>query len=457
MKSIYTLVALAVAIAIGWSIYRSTMEGAPVEVAEVGYGPIRQFVDEEAKTRLPRTYLITMPYNGRIEAIDLVEGTQVSAGQVVARIVPADLDLELKTAQAAVERLKASIEESDDASVERTGLAQAINYVKSMDLTVEAAEKRVESGQARYEFAKKNLARVRSLAERNLKAEEELNRAEVELVESDVDYQQDILVFRALQAIQAATALLPTSIQQYIGRKDLSTAVLRKELSQAQYELQQVETNTQRGTMESPVDGVVLDRPITNERHLTAGAVLLEIGRLDDLEVESEILTQDVVDVAIGDDVEVYGPAVGKTPARGKVARVYPAGFTKVSSLGVEQQRVNVLVHFLPEDLRRLRQDRNIGVGYRVNVRIFTDTRDQARLIPRSALFRGAAGDWQVFAVRGGVARLVPIEIGLINDELVEVASGLDETDQVILAPETNLTDGTRVSPIVTRPAESMQ
>jgi HlyD family secretion protein len=125
--------------------------------------------------------------------------------------------------------------------------------------------------------------------------------------------------------------------------------------------------------------------------------------------------------------------------------------------LGVEQQRVNVLVHFLPEDLRRLRQDRNIGVGYRVNVRIFTDTRDQARLIPRSALFRGAAGDWQVFAVRGGVARLVPIEIGLINDELVEVASGLDETDQVILAPETNLTDGTRVSPIVTRPAESMQ
>ena len=454
MKTILTLAALAALLLVGWQLYEARNGGLTVETAAVEYGPIREFVDEEGKTRLPRTYLITMPYNGRIEAIDLVEGSPVSQGQVVAKIVEADLELDLKTAEAAVDRLKASVIESKDVSVERTGLEQSLSYVKSMGHAVEAAEKRVEAGKARYEFARKNLSRVRTLAEQNNVTPEQLQRAEVDLVESDVDYQQDILVYRALQALQAATALLPTAITQYISRKDLSTDVLEKEKSQAEYQLQQVQMNARRGTMVSPVNGTVIDRPITNERHLAAGEVLLEIGRLEELELEADILSQDVVDIKLGDDVEIYGPAMGPLPARGKVRRIYPAGFTKVSSLGVEQQRVKVIIEFEPEELQRLRSERELGVGYRVNVRIFTDTKAQAALIPRSALFRGAAGDWQVFAVRDGRARLVSIEVGLMNDEWVEVARGLDQTDIVVLAPETNLADGTRVKPATPIDAE---
>jgi HlyD family secretion protein len=165
------------------------------------------------------------------------------------------------------------------------------------------------------------------------------------------------------------------------------------------------------------------------------------------------VLSQEVVRVKIGQPAEVFGPAIGDRPLRGKVKNIYPAGFTKVSSLGVEQQRVKVIVAFHEEDQRQLIERRatgewDLGVDYRVRVRIITDERSGALVIPRSALFRGAAGQWQVFVIRDGVARLQPIEVGLMNDEQVEVQSGVSADELLVLAPETNLTDGTKVKPV---------
>ena len=114
------------------------------------------------------------------------------------------------------------------------------------------------------------------------------------------------------------------------------------------------------------------------------------------------MLSLDVVAAKVGDPVEIYGPAIGRPPAKGIVARIYPAGFTKVSSLGVEQQRVKVIVRFAEGELKRLLAERRLGVGYRVRVRIFTADKTQALLIPRSALFRAADNTWQVFVVRNG-------------------------------------------------------
>ncbi len=167
---------------------------------------------------------------------------------------------------------------------------------------------------------------------------------------------------------------------------------------------------------------------------------------MEDLEVEADVLSLDVVNAKEGDPVEIYGPAIGKPDARGKVARIYPAGFTKVSSLGVEQQRVKVIVQFEPEDLTRLLVDRRLGVGYQVRVRIFTAEKPDALVIPRSALFRAKDGGWQVYAIRGSRSRLQPVKVGLLNDDAVEIVSGLDEGEQVILAPESTLEDGTRVA-----------
>ncbi|MBW3599621.1 MAG: HlyD family efflux transporter periplasmic adaptor subunit [Planctomycetes bacterium] len=254
-----------------------------------------------------------------------------------------------------------------------------------------------------------------------------------------------------MAAIKAATALLPTMISQQIAKKDLSAEVLEKQKTEAEVRLRQALTRQERGVMLSPVDGVVLERLVDNEQLLPGGAELLEIGRLEELEIEAEVLSQDVVRVEEGDEVEIYGPAIGAAQGegvRGRVTKIHPEGFTKRSSLGVDQQRVIVDVEFDDEVLDEVLR-RGVRVGYRVRVRIFTDAKNNARLIPRSALFRGADGGWRVYEVVDGRARLQPVQVGLMNDEIVEIAAGLDDKSIVILAPENSLTDGAEVSPML--------
>ncbi|REK19137.1 MAG: HlyD family efflux transporter periplasmic adaptor subunit [Planctomycetota bacterium] len=447
----WILLAVALGVVVVAAVgYTSLTGGTPVEAAAAQRGPIKEYIDEEGKTRLAETYLITMPYSGRIEPIELVEGTPVTKGQVVARITPVEVDLQLATAQAVVDRLKASITENDDTSVESTALKQTISMVESIDRMVEAAAARVESGQARLEYAEKRLGRAQKLSKTGAATEEELDQAEVAKVESSVDYQQDNLVLRSAEAMRAAMALLPTMVRQYIQRKTLTRNVLEQQLAEAEVQMRDAEKNAKLATMTSPVDGVVLERAVSNERQVAAGTILLRIGRWEDLEIEADVLSQDVVRVKPGQPVAVTGPAIGGQAAEAEVSRIYPAGFTKTSSLGVEQQRVKVIMKFAPDDLRRLREQNELGVHYRVRVRIFTAEASGGLVIPRSALFRGPKNDWQVYSIRGSRAHLQTVEVGLSNDEFAEITGGLDENEQVILAPESNLAEGQLVDVIDT-------
>lgn len=445
MSKWMALAVAAVAVSLAGLGYASWTSGVPVEAAAARRGPVREYVDEEGKTRLAETYLVTMPYDGRIEPIDLIEGTPVTKGQVVAQIKAVDIELQKALAKSAIERLKASIRENDDASVETTAHAQSVSMVESMDRMVEAAGAQVKASEAKIEYAEKYLSRMQQLAKSSATSEDELDQARVAQVEANVQYQQDVLVQRASEALRTATALLPTAMRQYIQRKVLAHDVLEQQLAEAEVRMREAEKNERLGQMTSPVDGVILERAVSNERQLAAGTLLLRIGRWEDLEIEADVLSQDVVRVKDGQSVEVHGAAIGETPARARVKRIYPAGFTKVSSLGVEQQRVKVIMAFEPDDWKRLRDDNGLGVDYRVRVRIFTAEATGGLVIPRSALFRGAKNDWRVFTVRSGRAHLQAVKIGLANDESAEVTDGLAPDDLVILAPETNLTEGQRV------------
>ncbi len=448
MRSIIiTLLVLAIALA-AYAAYVYSDGGEPVETADAKLGEIREFVTERGKTRLPRTYLITMPFNGRIAEINVAEGRQVKKDELLAKIVPVDLDLEVQDAKAAVDRLGASIRESEDITVEETAMKQSKEYVTAMNKAVDAAQEQLKASGAKLEVARKHFERVRSLYQTGKMTQDELDQANLSYVESNVSHEQNNLTYRGLQAIQIATALLPIAIEQYIHRKGFSTDVVRHEQAQALVKLEQVKKNAERGAMRSPVDGVVLARNITNERYLSAGETLLEVGRLEELEIEADVLSQDVVAVKPDDQVDIYGPAIGPDPVQGRVKQIYPAGFTKVSSLGVEQQRVKVIISLDKQTLTRLREQRGLGVGYRVRVRIYTAKRSQTLVIPRSALFRGAAETWQLFVMRDDAARLQTVEVGLMNDEWAEITKGIGEGDRVILAPETNLTDGAHVRAI---------
>ncbi|RUL85545.1 efflux RND transporter periplasmic adaptor subunit [Tautonia sociabilis] len=423
--------------------------GPTVDAVPARLGPIREFIDEEGKTRLPRTYPIAMPYEGRIAPITLEEGDRVEAGRVVARLVPEDLEIRVAEATAAVERLDAAIEEAGDATVEEALIGQVEEFLLSVDRTVEAADEQVKAGEAVLGFAEKTLRRRRELSRRDAASEEELNRAETEQAQAAVEYRKDVLTTAALRSMQAAFSLTPNIIRRYIDTKGLRVAVLRRERAEAASRLEQVLLNRDRGTLTSPVDGVVLSREVAGERLLPAGEILMEIGDLETLEVEAELLTQEAIRVAPGQPVELRGLSPDGEVVPGTVRRVNPSGFTKLSSLGVEQQRVTVVVAIDPEALAELLEAGRVGVGYRVDVRIRTAERSKALVVPRSALFRGTDGRWEVFAVREGRIERRGVAVGLMNDEWAEVQEGLEEGDLVIPAPEADLEPGMRVRPVV--------
>ncbi len=441
--------AVVVAAASIWLVSGWFSPAVRVDAVEARIGRIVESVDERAVTRLPDTYVLSTPAAGRIEAIGLVEGTPVKAGQVVARFVPIDLDLAVREAQTAVDRLQAAVRQSGDTTVEETGLKQTRKYVESTDATVKASKERVRAAKEQWQYSTKERQRVERLRTKGAAAEDELDRARLQEVQGEVGYWQDTFIYAAMLSLQAATDLMPEMVQQYIDRKGLGKAVQEKQLAEALVRLDQSRLNQKRGTIASPVDGVVLHRLVRNEGFLAAGTKLLEIGSLERLEVEADVLSVDVVNIKPKDPVEIYGPAIGSPSARGTVHRIDPAGFTKISSLGVEQQRVKVVIRFDPKDFARLLAERNLGVGYRVRVRVQTATRANALVVPRSALVRGPGGGWQLYVVRDGRVRIQDVTLGILNDELVEVTGGLSEGALVIPSPESNLAEGQRVQALV--------
>jgi len=418
--------------------------GLAVDAARVETGEVTQYIEERGKTRLPKVHLVTMPVDGRVASIELEAGDSVEKDQVVAKLVQQDLNLALERAQASVDRAKAALRENRFNALENISLEQARSYVKAMADAVEAAAAQMASGKAKMEFASSRFRRIKELAERQVRSEEDLEQAQMEQIQAEVDYQQDKLTSSSMEAIQAATNLLPNLVLEYLNRKEIRDEVLANELTDAEKALAQAKLNYERGTMTSPVDGVVLERAESNERVLPAGTVLLRIADMNQLEIEAEVLSQEAVKITPDDRAEITIPGIEHPPVVGTVKRVEPGGFTKISSLGVEQQRVLVIIGFAPEVLQKFRDTTSIGVDYRVRVRIITDHSTALR-VPRSAVFRGPRDAWQVFAIEDGKSRLGDVEIGLMNDHWAAITAGLEADDLVVIAPESNLEDGAKV------------
>jgi HlyD family secretion protein len=217
------------------------------------------------------------------------------------------------------------------------------------------------------------------------------------------------------------------------------------ELAQAKAALTQVQTpateNSHPLKIVAPVDGFVLNVYEESARMLAAGTQIMEVGDHHDLEAEIELLSSDAVGVQPGADVSIeqWG---GEAPLRGKVTVVEPGGYTKVSALGVEEQRVKVRVNFVDP----LPPGTFLGDRYRVEARIVTWHGDNVLQIPTGALFR-RGGDWMTFLLEDGKARQTKVEITHNNGIAAEVRSGVKEGQRVILHPPDAVSDGASVEP----------
>lgn len=364
------------------------------DFAAVTRGDLEVTVEHEGKTRVRDRFVISAPLSGRVLRIELEPGDPVLAGETVL----------------------ASFRPSEPAPLDARSRAEAQAQVRSAQSGLEQARAERERVRAQHAFAATELERVRRLAEQGIASRQALDSAEAEA--------------EALaEALASAEAGLRTARHQL----EMASARMLEPGGDAGGD-----GNRTVLTLRSPVDGVVINRLRESEVVVAAGEPLLEVADLADLEVVADFLSTDAVKMRPGMRtwIDRWG---GDRVLPGRVRRVEPGGFLKISALGVEEQRVNVRVDFDHRD-----DARDLGDGYRVEARVVIEERREVLKVPVSSLFRQGEG-WAVFVADDGEARLRPVEVGARNSLEAEVVRGLSEGETVIVHPADEIADGTRV------------
>jgi HlyD family secretion protein len=367
----------------------------PVDIATVKRAPLTVSVEEEGKTRVRQRYLVAAPVAGYIRRIALKAGDAVAARQVLAVIEPARA-----------------------VALDPRTRAQAQAQVSAAQAALAVAEQDAQAATAAAGLARQERVRAESLRQANFLSAQALDTARSAET-------------RALAARQASVdAVEVARFELDMARAAVANAARLQAGGPA--EVMQVR---------APVAGRVLRVLHESEGAVAAGEPLLEIGNPASLEVEVEVLSTYAVKIAPGSRV-ILDRWGGDKPLQGRVRVVEPGGFTKVSALGVEEQRVRVIVDFTSprEAWQRL------GDGYRVEARFVLWEGADVLQLPTSALFRHGEG-WAVFAVKGGRAHLTPLEIGERAGLATQVLSGLAAGAEVVSHPDDTLSDGVRVKP----------
>jgi HlyD family secretion protein len=361
------------------------------ETALVTRGPFETTVDEDGRTRLAERYVVSAPLAGRLTRITLREGDIVEAGAVVATLLP----------------LLAPMQD------ERT--------LEEQRLRVQTAQAIVQRTATRIERARVALQQVQS----DLRRSEQLAR-------------DGFIAPTKLETDRLAVQAAQREVESAIGDR----RVADQELQVARAALSSVQGSGGRAfAVRSPVAGRVLRVREASESTVALGTPLLEVGDTAQLEVVAELLTTDALQAAPGSAVRIerWG---GPGTLEGRVRRVEPAAFTKVSALGVEEQRVNVLIDIAsPHETWAA-----LGDGFRVAVRIVTRTVDDAVQVPTSAVFPLPDGEGHgVFLVDGGSARQVRVTLGARSGNAAWIREGLQSGQTVIVYPPATVADGVRV------------
>ncbi len=365
----------------------------PADFATVERAELRVTIDEEGETRVRDRFVVSAPHAGRVLRIELEPGDPVTAGETVL----------------------ATFQPSDPVLLDARSRAEAVARVRAAEAALGRARAERDRAQAELRYSEAELDRYRKLAGEKIVSEEKLEQSELSR-----DTRQKA-VDAAEYNVRAATHDLGVARARLVEDQSEGTA------------------GREPIAIRSPIDGTVLRRLRESEAVVPAGEPLLEVANPQDLEIVSDLLSTDAVKVRRGQRVlvEQWG---GERSLSAEVRRVEPHGFTKVSALGVEEQRVNVVIDF--DDAREAWEA--LGDGYRVEIRIITWEEDDVLSVPTSSLFRQGEA-WAVYVVEAEKAALREIEIGRRNGLAAQVLSGLEEGQQVIVHPSDAIADGVGV------------
>ena len=393
-RIVYLLVALALIAAIGYGFMPRPV---PVELVAAHKGTLAVTVEEEGKTRVRERYVVAAPVVGQVRRITLKVGDAVAAGQVVAYIEPAR-----------------------SASLDPRSRAQAQARVESAQSSLLAARENARAAAAEARLAEQELARAESLGKANFLSQAAVDQARSRLQASQATRQSAEYAIQVAQheVAVARAALTGAGVRSTGGEGAQAAAILN---------------------VIAPVAGRVLAVPHESEGVVQPGQALVEIGNPGTLEVMVEVLSTSAVKIGVGAKVLLDRWGGGQT-LQGRVRVVEPAGFTKVSALGVEEQRVLVLVDIVSPG----EEWKSLGDGYRVEAAFVLWEGSDLLLVPSSALFRRGDG-WAVFVAEAGRARLRDVKVGERNGLEAQVLGGVKAGEQVIAHPDEKIAEGTRV------------
>lgn len=349
-----------------------------VESAKAAQGAMQVAIEAEGKTRVRDQYTLAAPVTGRLARIDLIEGNRVVAGSPVASIYPSALD-----------------------AMQREELERRIDAAESV---LHQATVAVDEASARLKQAERERDRVRDVAVVGAVSRQDMDRAEDAVTAAARD-----LAAARFRAQGAASEVAVAKA----GRIALSGG--------------------QAMLLRSPADGRVLRVLEKSERMVQAGTPLMQVGDPNGLEIVIDVLSSDAVKVEPGASILIEGWG-GDAALRARVAYIEPAAFTKISALGVEEQRVNIIAELVEPATK-------LGDGYRVDARIILWEGNNVLKVPTSALFRDK-GQWSLFVIEDGVAYRRDVNIGRMNPFEAEVIDGIKEGDEVIVHPPDNVADG---------------
>lgn len=400
----------------------------------------RRVVDsilEPARTRLEHRHLVAMPISGRVAHVDLKTGDRVSKGQRLVEVDRVPFVAAEAEAAARVAELEARLALTLDERVETEQLADARARATGAASRRDTAASSVEEWRSRSERLRKEYDRVAALLPQSFASQSQYDEARMNWETAEATYKGAVASLAELEAMAAGARSEAAAAQARIDRKQLEAAALREQIAQARALHDAAAHRLALTDIAAPIDGTILERYELGGGALAEGTPLFLVGDLGQLEVEADLLTQDAVLIKPGDDVE-YTVATGEPPLKGTVVRVEPAGFTKLSSLGVEQQRVYVIssIENRPE---------NLGWAYRLQARYYRGVREDALAVPRSAVLQAPDESFFVFRLDGRRIRRTPISMGLKSDFWVEVTEGLSEGDTVLSNPDATMEDGQRL------------
>ena len=380
---------------LGLIIFAFIPEAEKVDLSQVRRGDVLITLEGEGKTRIRDIYVVSAPIEGRVMRLDSEPGDVVKAGiTIIANMTPADprfLDKRSETqARADVQGAKA---------------AQGLSASKVDRSLAELAFALAEYKRSEELFRHGNVS-ISRLEQNELQVK--MRKAEVETARADLKVMDSRLVAARAQLVQ------PGGDKENNGTRC-------------------------QVCVHAPVDGKILRILHESEGVIPMGTPLVEIGDPEDMEIVIEMLSRDAVKVQTG-DIALIKRWGGAQDIRAQVRLVEPSGYTKISALGVEEQRVNVILDFIDP----LEMWQSLGNAFRVEASIIVDRAEGVLYVPISALFRDNE-QWSAFVVRDGRAEIQPVTVGRRNDREAEILKGLLQNDRVIIHPGNNVMDGTRV------------